>query len=64
MDDFFWQFTAYHDLTSFSIELVHAFVNSKYVYPIPFFQILLRLVNLCSRGQGGYIEGTCKETKY
>ncbi|CAD6442834.1 d072bf5d-6ebf-4e6a-97e8-aca7680bcc3d [Sclerotinia trifoliorum] len=29
MDDFYWQFTSYQSLTSFSIELIHAFVGSN-----------------------------------
>ncbi|KAJ8065397.1 hypothetical protein OCU04_006085 [Sclerotinia nivalis] len=29
MDDFYWQFTLYESLTSFSIELIHAFVGSN-----------------------------------
>ncbi|ESZ98018.1 hypothetical protein SBOR_1549 [Sclerotinia borealis F-4128] len=29
MDDFYWQFTEYRNLTSFNIELIHAFVGSN-----------------------------------
>jgi len=29
MDDFYWQFTSYDNITSFSLELMHGFVNTQ-----------------------------------